>query len=166
MNKKDVLFLYDYNYWANAKILNAAAKVDNDKFTAAAKLSHGGLRGTLHHAYIAEYLWRMRLSERVSPTSISAETEYPDLATLRAAWDDEEKKMREFINNLTDEKLGELIPYTTMKGYKWEDVLWQALAHVANHGTQHRAEAAVLLTDFGASPGDVDMLIYYREQKK
>ncbi len=38
--------------------------------------------------------------------------------------------------------------------------LWQALAHVVNHGTQHRSEAAVLLTTTGHSPGDLDMIDY------
>ena len=27
MNKDDILTLYDYNYWANARVLSAAAKV-------------------------------------------------------------------------------------------------------------------------------------------
>ena len=166
MNKKDIVFLFEYNTWANAKILNAAAKVTNEQFLENKNLSYGGLRGTLHHAYTAEYLWRMRLHERISPSSIPPETDFPDLASLRAAWAEEEKKMRDFIHGLTDENLQEVIPYTTMKGKQWEDPLWQALTHLANHGTQHRAEAAILLTDYGASPGDVDMLIFYREKKK
>jgi uncharacterized damage-inducible protein DinB len=42
-----------------------------------------------------------------------------------------------------------------------DDILyWQALAHVVNHGTQHRAEAAALLTTAGHSPGDLDMVDY------
>ncbi len=38
--------------------------------------------------------------------------------------------------------------------------VWQMLAHVINHGTQHRSEAAALLTDAGRSPGEIDMIFY------
>jgi uncharacterized damage-inducible protein DinB len=40
------------------------------------------------------------------------------------------------------------------------------LVHVVNHGTQHRAEAAALLTAAGQSPGELDLFDYAEDQAK
>jgi uncharacterized damage-inducible protein DinB len=49
-------YLYDYHYWANARILNAAEEINHAEFVAPTKFSHGSLRGTLVHALSAEWI--------------------------------------------------------------------------------------------------------------
>ncbi len=161
MNKQDILTLYQYNQWANAKILNAAAQVTQEQCLAQAAFPHGGLRGTLVHIMFAEWIWRNRWEGTSFAYRLKPE-EFPTLETLCTRWKEEEKKLMEFVHRLTDEKLNGTISYTNTSGKPFTRILWHMMAHVVNHGTQHRAEAAALLTEFGRSPGDID-LIYFLE---
>ena len=159
MNKQDILTLYKYNQWANAKILNAAANLSQEQFLADAPYPHGGLRGTLTHTLFAEWVWRNRWQGN-SPTFRIRPEEFLTFEALRTRWMEEEKSLMEFVDSLTDEKLNQIIQYKNTKGLPFEQTLWKMMAHVVNHGTQHRAEAAALLTEFGCSPGDVDMIYF------
>ena len=159
MNKQDILLLYQYNQWANAKILNATAQVTTEQFTAPAPFLHGGLRGTLVHALFAEWIWHQRW-EGTSPTNRWKQEEFPIFESLRTRWLEEEKQLMGFVNQVTDERLNRPFDYRNTAGRPLSQVLWYAMAHVVNHGTQHRTEAAAMLTDLGHSPGDLD-LIYF-----
>jgi uncharacterized damage-inducible protein DinB len=73
--------------------------------------------------------------------------------------------MRDGLARLTEEALAGPLDYRTTNGTATrEDRLWRLLLHLVNHGTQHRAEAAVALTAFGRSPGDVDLIVYLRSK--
>ena len=161
MNKQDILILFKYNQWANAKILNAAAKVSPEQYLAPGSFPHGGLRGTLVHALFAEWIWRNRW-EGMSPMHRLKPRDFPTFESLFARWLDEEKQLMDFAEGLTDENLNNTFSYTNTSGKPFTKILWQAMAHLVNHGTQHRTEAAAILTDFGHSPGDID-LIYFLE---
>ena len=83
---------------------------------------------------------------------------------LRECWLDEEQKMRAYLNSLGEEAFNQTVHYKTTKGAPFGNTLWNLLAHMVNHGTQFRAEAGIALTAFGQSPGDLDLLLYFREK--
>ena len=159
MNRQDIFILYQYNQWANARILNAAGNVTTEQFLAPASFPHGGLRGTLVHALSAEWIWRSRW-EGTSPTSVLKPDEFPTFEALRSRWAEEEKKLMGFVDTVTDERLNQSFDYKNTSGTPFTRILWQAMAHVVNHGTQHRTEAAAMLTDLGHSPGDIDLIFF------
>lgn len=165
MNKQDILTLYDYNYWANSQVLRAAARVTAEQFSAPAPVSHGSLRGTLVHILAAQVVWRLRCQEGISPTALPTESVFPTLEVLVDRWQAEENAMRAFLGSLGDDDLEQVVRYTTTRGVAHENTLWTLLVHVVNHGTQFRAEAAVALTGYGQSPGDLDLIFFLREQK-
>jgi uncharacterized damage-inducible protein DinB len=162
MNKQDVLILYQYNQWANAKILNAAAPITPEQFIAPASFPHGGLRGTLVHTLFAEWIWRKRW-EGTSPTSRLNPEDFPTVQSLRSRWQEEETQLMNFVDSVSDEQLNGTFSYTNTAGQPFTRLLWQAMAHLVNHGTQHRAEAAAMLTEVGHSPGDLDMIYFLDE---
>jgi uncharacterized damage-inducible protein DinB len=164
MNQNDILALFDYNYWATTRVLSAAANLTPDQFTAPAGLSHGSVRGALAHTLIAEIVWRLRCAEGISLAALPADSDFPTVDVLRERWHDEEQKMRTYLKSLTNVALNQTVHYKTTKGVPYENVLWNLLAHVINHGTQFRSEAAVALTAYGHSPGDLDLLAFFREK--
>jgi uncharacterized damage-inducible protein DinB len=162
MNKQDILILYQYNAWSNAKILDAASNITQEQFLAPAPVPHGGLRGTLVHALFGEWIWRNRWEGTPSTIRLKPE-EFPTFESLRARWADEETRLMKFVANLTDERLYSKFRYISTEGYPYERVLWEAMAHLVNHGTQHKTEAAAILTGIGHSPGDIDLIVYLNE---
>lgn len=166
MNKADIQLLIDYNDWANARVLDAAAHLAPDRLSAPHGLSHGSIRGALVHVLAAEIVWRLRCQSGISPTALPADGDFPTFDSLRARWSEEAAALRAFSASLSDEQLAQSIEYKTTKGVAQSNILWQLLAHVVNHGTQFRAEAAVALTAEGHSPGDLDLLLFMRERER
>ena len=162
MNKQDILLLYQYNQWANAKILNTAANVTQEQYLASASFPHGGLRGTLVHALFAEWIWRTRW-EGTSPITRLKPEDFPTFESLRTRWLAEEKHLMDFVDAVSDARLNSPFDYQNTSGKPFTQILWQVMAHVVNHGTQHRSEAAAILTDLGHSPGDLDMISFLIE---
>ena len=166
MRLEYVQLLFAYNAWANERILAAAEGLSEAEYGADVPgLSHGSIRATLVHQLGAEIIWRRRCLEGVSPTTLLQAAEVPTFPALRQRWAAEDATLREGLARLTDEALAAPLAYRTTRGTPMENTLWQILAHVVNHGTQHRAEAAVALTAFGRSPGDVDLIVYLRERQ-
>lgn len=153
--------LFGYNYWANARILNTATSLTDEQFVTMQPDGIGSLRSTLVHIMSAEWLWYQRC-HGVSPSAHLIATDYPTVAALRAAWAEQELKMRDYVGELTENDLAEPLNYLNTHGDPFSEPRWQILAHVVNHGTQHRSEAAVMLTVLGHSPGDVDLIFFLR----
>lgn len=164
MNTNDIRTLFDYNFWARARIMRSALQVSPEQFIAANTSSYGSLRGTLVHNLQSELIWRKRLQVEQPPFSLPAQTDFPDPHRLEEYWSADEALTRSFIMGLTQSDLDKVFEYKNSKGVVFRNVTWGILVHMVNHGTQHRSEAAAMLTDFHYSPGDIDLIVYLREK--
>jgi uncharacterized damage-inducible protein DinB len=151
--------LYRYNAWANARILDTASALDHARFVAAAGPGGESIRDTLVHTLGAQWLYLERWQGR-SPRALPAGADFPDVAAVRAGWEEIERATAAFVDGLTDARLAAVVEYTNFQDERWAYPLWQQMTHQVNHATQHRSEAAMMLTQAGQSPGWLDYLYW------
>lgn len=163
MNRDDIQLLFDYNYWATRRLLATAAQATPEQLTQSLPLPWETILGTFAHTLGAEWVWRQRCQEGISPVRLLDREQFSTLEVLEQRWAQEEAAMRGFLADLSEEQLHGPIHYSNTRGEPFTRTLWQLLAHVVNHGTQHRAEIALFLTEFGHSPGDLDLSLFLSE---
>ena len=172
MKIDEIKLLYDYNDWADERILTACARVSPEQYAAPTSYGHGGLRATMVH--ILDNIWQQRITlqgyyqeplanEAAYDATELHEDAFPTLALLRERWMIEQREMRAYLDTLTEETLNGTIRYV-IPGAMREHVVWHILLDVIIHATQHRSEAAALLTGYGQSPGDFDFTMFQTER--
>jgi uncharacterized damage-inducible protein DinB len=147
MRTDDIRILFAYDRWATERLLAALDDVPDDLWSAVDVVGERGLGAILIHHLGASQRWR----HGIQRDGIEPEPEREPLLSideLRRRWRAEWEAVDAWLPTLDDDFLA----------YVHEGVaIWHMLAHVVNHGTQHRSEAALLLTQAGHSPGDLDM---------
>jgi len=156
MRADDIRLLVDYSYAATGRVLDAAARLTPEQFTGPPLIRGANSpRDILVHVLDAESSWRERLRTGGQSDAPDLDpTDFPDPPALSRAWSTDEGQMRAWLATLDDDAV--LAPVHRNRP------LWQYLVHVVNHGTQHRAETAMILTHWGQSPGDLDLSFYLR----
>jgi len=162
MNAGEIKLLYEYNCWADRVILTACAQLTPEQYAAPASFGPGlrSLRETVLHILNSERGWRLicQGAERVDWDELT-EADFPTVQRLAARWQAEEQVMRAYLGSLTEGDFAGMVRYQEDDLMR-ERVLWHCLVHLVNHGTQHRSEAAALLTSQGYSPGDFDFTLF------
>lgn len=159
-----IRLLYRYSSWANQRILDTTENLSPEQFLEDAGPSHGSLRNTFVHTMSGQWIWLERWNG-TSPPAMLSRADFPDLASVRTRWEEIEKDTREYIENLQPELLEREISYVTTEGEPRNYPLLPLIFQQVNHQTQHRSEAAVMLTNFGHSPGDLDLVVYLAESE-
>ncbi|MEP7293927.1 MAG: DinB family protein, partial [Chloroflexota bacterium] len=90
--------------------------------------------------------------------------DFPTMEALHKRWDEEAAAWDAYLSRLTDTDMTNNFHYDLPEGGFRDRVLWHCLWHVVNHGMQHRAEAAHMLTQYGQSPGGLDFTRYMNIQ--
>lgn len=156
--------LYDYNYWANGLVWEAAIMhLSEEEFLKSTEYSWGSLHNQFVQCMNTEWLWFNRLRGH-SPNHILTPEDYKTRTEVRAKWRQVEAEVRGYINALTDEKLLEDFTYEAASGMKHTQSVGEILLHVINNGTDNRAQIIAMMHILGA-PTVEQGLIYYMQER-
>ena len=162
MTKDDIRLLFEYDRWANSRALQAAAALSAEQFTRDLGGAFRSVRDTLVHIIASEWAWLeyWRAYLRGQPidatflpaldqrlATLFAPAAFPDVASVERKWTEVEKEQLEFVNRVTDESLEQMVPFRDAQAR-----LVYLMQHLANHGTYHRGQIALMMRQLGAEP--------------
>jgi uncharacterized damage-inducible protein DinB len=172
MNQEDIQLLYEYDRWANNRVLQAATALTAEAFTRDLGASFCSVRDTLVHIIGGEWIWlaywrRPPLSPdeltnlRARRDALFNPQEFPNVATVRLMWLEIEKEQIDFVNQVTDELLEKQLPFRTT-----QVKLAHLMQHLANHSTYHRGQVALMMRQLDSEPVATDFHLFLAEVRR
>lgn len=155
--KTTIAALYEYGVWANERLLDKARGLGHEDLTRRFSQGAEAILPTLVHLYGADLRWLHRW--RRQPPPEVAPADFPNVEAVEERWRPVWAERRVYLDGLDQAALDEQIAFARPAGTVWI-VRWQGIVHCANHATQHRSEVAMMLSDLGRSPGDMDMFLW------
>ena len=162
MTREDVRLLYEYDRWANSRILELVEALTPEQFTRDLGGSFPSIRDVLLHMVASSWAWLTYWKEPLPSDRIltdlftRSETLFrseslPTLAAAQAKWAEVENEQVEFVHEVTDELLGRTLPVGNTSVS-----LAHLMQHLANHSTYHRGQIAMMLRQLGAKAQATD----------
>jgi len=152
---------FDYHFAENRKIWNDfIVPLTFEQFTREVGYSHGSVRKQIIHLMSVDEVWFAEL-QGAEPSEYLSPTGFDDRQLIRAYWDTVEHVMCGYLTELQDEAL---MTKPIIDPDKDKDLtVWQVLLHVANHGTDHRAQILRALHDLGFKTTSQDFIFHVYE---
>jgi uncharacterized damage-inducible protein DinB len=156
-----------YNRWANARLYEAAGKLSQAALDAPRNGFFPSLMKTLNHILVGDTVWMGRLQGTGHPGVTRLDqvlhSDFAPLQTARSAMD---ARVCAYVDDVAQERLGEMLVYRNMAGEPMETRIDYVLAHFFNHQTHHRGQAHAMLSSTELAPPALDLIYYLRDAAK
>lgn len=169
MNREDIQLLYEYDRWANNRVLQAASALTPEQFMRDLGGAFRSLRDTLVHIIAGECVWVMYWKDPPRSPELLADLKkrqaaqfdpegFPNVVAVKAKWAEVEAEQAEFVRSVSDESLKVLLPFRGT-----ELSLGRLMQHLANHSTYHRGQVSLMMRQLGAEPLPTDFHVFLIE---
>lgn len=147
--KRYFLKLYQYNYWANKRVLENLShqRVADEK-----------ILSLMGHIVAAQFLWLHRIKGLPAPDVKLWDTY--QLGRLTEMAEKAGQQWMEFVESTED--FNREMTYRNYTGDPYTNNVEMVMIHLVNHSSYHRAQIALLLRQKGLEPVNTDFITYDR----
>lgn len=163
MTKADIQLLFEYDRWANFKMIEVVAGLAPDQLKKNTGASFESIHGTLVHILSADKIWLDRWTGK-TPSPLKAES-IPTTEVLKKQWDMFYLDVGNFLSGLTDDHLVEPHRYTDFKGNEHDQPLDLQMFHKVNHASYHRGQVVTMLRQLSVKPLSTDFINFLRHRE-
>jgi uncharacterized damage-inducible protein DinB len=147
--KKYFLKLYQYNAWANERVLSCLQKQ---------QVNHEKVLSLLGHILVAQNLWLNRIIGQPPPLmKLWGEYKLEELQEMAVSIN---KRWLDFVGS--EGNFDRELDYKNYTGDPYKNNVEMIMIHVVNHGSYHRAQIAMLLRQNGLEPVNTDFITFDR----
>jgi uncharacterized damage-inducible protein DinB len=169
VTKDDISLLFEYDRWANNRILRATSVLTPEQFTRDLGGSFRSVRDTLVHLIGGEWGWLYYWKEPsrgpdfvkdlwAKHDALFNPNVFTGFDTVQRKWAELETEQAEFVSHVTNESLKKMLPLGTT-----HVTLAHLMHHLVNHSTYHRGQVAMMLRQLGAEPLQTDFHLFLLE---
>ncbi|MGE5345135.1 MAG: DinB family protein [Acidithiobacillales bacterium] len=162
---EDLRALYDYNAWANERLVRTLRELPEADYVREMGGGWPSVRATFVHIAGATDAWAERFAGK-DVLVLPKESDLPKLADAVALLTRAEEKHRAHLATLTPERLGRPFTWTNLSGQVRTAPFGIVVRHVVNHQTYHRGQVASMVRRLGVKPTSTDMVVWGIETQR
>jgi uncharacterized damage-inducible protein DinB len=150
--------LVGYHVASNRRLWDHLAEhLTDEQFTQPLDYSHGSIRNQVVHLAATDRYWLHDI--QMKPVTGLDPQDYPTRQSFAATLEGIEVALEDYVQSLADTDLEE-VPGGLMERR------WEALVHIVNHGTDHRAQILSMLHSLGVPTFGQDFPDYLRSLRR
>ena len=151
--------LYKHNLWANLRLLDVCARLDEAQLDAGLPGTYGSIRDTLIHLLSAEARYVALLSDRQPDQRFNERAGFPGWQELR----ERARQSGEALIAIAEDFDGARVLRGTRRGEAFAIPAVVPMVQAINHATEHRTHVTTILTQQGVEPPVLDAWQYGEE---
>lgn len=160
--KKHFLYQIDYQHWANDRLFEALAHLNESALSSPEGLYFGSMIHTLNHMYVVQQIWWSRLRGEISALTLNAQP-HPDWRSICQALRHDVRALQHWLEQQDEAFFDSQISYRNSQQTEFSDWVRDLLTHMMTHMVHHRGQISAVATRLGAPAPEMDFILYKRD---